>query len=333
MFERRVFPAVLAALTPLVAVTNLAAQDNAQGGPTAAAVAGATEYGPARGSLVIVGGGGMAGTGIQERFIELGGGVDDGKFVIVPTAGGNRDGQGAIRAYQEEQVVASWKRLGVKNVTMLHTHDPAVANTEAFVQNLREATAVWFDGGRQWNIVDSYAGTLTEREFHNVLARGGVIGGTSAGATIQGHYLTRGDTRNNTIVMTPEPNHQKGFDFLRKSAIDQHINTRMRWDDLIPVVDSMPDLLGIGLSEGTAIVVSGDTFEVIGKWKVTVHDNTRVYEPWEKPYYVLEAGDVYDMKMRRTVAQGSGNGRRGTPPGQNAQQGGAGRAAGPGGGR
>jgi cyanophycinase len=322
VIERRVIPSVLCVLTPLLTAAGLGAQTAAQ---TAV-----PEYGPARGTLVIVGGGGMAGTGIQERFIELGGGAENGRFVIVPTAGGNRDGQGAIREYQEEQVVASWKRLGVQHVTMLHTHDPAVANTEAFVKNLREATGVWFDGGRQWNIVDSYGGTLTEQEFHKVLERGGVIGGTSAGATIQGHYLTRGDTRNNTIVMTPEPNHQKGFDFLRRSAIDQHINTRMRWDDLIAVVDSMPDLLGIGLSEGTAIVVNGDTFEVIGKWKVAVHDNTRVYEAWEKPYYVLEAGDVYDMKARRIVAQSIGNGRRGTPPGQPAA--GSGRAAGAGGG-
>ena len=51
---------------------------------------------------------------------------------------------------------------------------------------------VWFNGGRQWNCVDSYMNTLTYREFHNVLARGGVIGGSSAGATIQGDYLVRG---------------------------------------------------------------------------------------------------------------------------------------------
>ena len=92
-------------------------------------------------------------------------------------------------------------------------------------------------------------------------------------------------------MMTEEKNHQKGFEFLRKVAIDQHINTRLRWDDLIPVIKKYPNLLGIGLSEGTAIVVKGDTFEVMGKWKIAIHDNTRVYQPWEKPYYVLGAGD------------------------------------------
>jgi cyanophycinase len=107
-------------------------------------------------------------------------------------------------------------------------------------------------------------------------------------------------------MMTAEPQHQHGFAFLRKSAIDQHINTRLRWDDLIPVVHKYPDLLGIGLSEGTAIVVTGDRFEVMGRWKVAVHDNTRVYEPWEKPYYVLSTGDVYNMKTRKVEKYGIG---------------------------
>lgn len=269
----------------------------------------APEYGPAQGTLVIVGGGSMAGTGIQEEFIRLAGGAEDGRFVIVPTAGGNRGNDGAIRAYDEANVIASWQRLGVKNVTMLHTHDPKVADTEAFVANLRQATAVWFNGGRQWNIVDSYAGTLTYREFHKVLERGGVIGGSSAGATIQGHYLARGDTSGPNVMMTEEPTHQNGFAFLKKSAIDQHINARNRWDDLIPVIQKYPELLGIGLSEGTAIIVTGDTFEVMGKWKVAVHDNTHLYQPWEKPYYVLSPGDTYNMRSRQVERLGDGTGR------------------------
>jgi cyanophycinase len=234
----------------------------------------------------------------MEKFIELGGGPD-GKFVIVPTAGGNRNANGDITPYVEATVIAPWLRRGLKNVKMLHTHDPKVADTAAFASVLHDATAVWFDGGRQWNIVDSYAGTLTYREFHKVLERGGVIGGSSAGATIQGDYLVRGDTSGPNIVMTEEKNHQKGFEFLRKVAIDQHINTRLRWDDLDPVVKKYPNLLGIGLSEGTAIIVKGDRFEVMGKWKVAVHDNTRIYQPWEKPYYVLGAGDAYNMKTRK----------------------------------
>ena len=265
----------------------------------------APQYGPPRGTLLIVGGGNLDGTGIMEKFIELAGGPGK-KFIVVPTAGGNRDREGAVAVYQEERILRSWVERGVKNVKMLHTHDAKVADTEAFVKDLREADAVWFNGGRQWNIVDSYANTLTYREFHKVLERGGVIGGSSAGATIQGEYLVRGDTTGPQVMMTKEPTHQEAFKFLRRSAIDQHINARNRWDDLIPVMQKFPTFIGIGLSEGTAIIVKQDTFEVIGKWKVAVHDNTRPYQPWEKPYFVLSAGDVYNMQSRRVEKYGDG---------------------------
>jgi cyanophycinase len=263
------------------------------------------EYGPVKGTLVIQGGGSAEGTGINETFVNLAGGRD-AKIIIIPTAGGNRGQDGKLIVYEEDKIVAPWKKLGLTNVHMLHTADPKVADTEAFAATLRDAKGVWFNGGRQWNCVDSYANTLTLREFREVLNRGGVIGGSSAGATIQGDYLVRGAVAGSEIVMAPEPEHQHGFAFLRHVAIDQHINTRNRWDDIIPVIKKYPDLLGIGLSEGTAIVVTGDRFEVIGKWKAAIHDNTRVYQPWEKPYYVLSAGDVYNMKTRKIEKLGTG---------------------------
>ncbi len=260
----------------------------------------APEYGPPNGSLLIVGGGALAGTGINERFVALAGGKD-AKIVIVPTAGGNRGADGAVTPYDADKVLASWRAMGLTNVHMLHTHDPKLADTDAFAAVLADAKGVWFNGGRQWNIVDSYAGTRTFAAFHDVLGRGGVIGGSSAGATIQGQYLVRGAVSGSNVVMAPEPEHQNGFAFLRRSAIDQHINARNRWDDLIPVIQRFPDLLGIGLSEGTAIEVHGDQFTVMGKAQVTVHDNTRTYPAGDKPYIKLNAGDGYDMKKRAVM--------------------------------
>ena len=297
-----------------VAILFALAQPLAQQGQAPPPAAETPEYGPAKGTLVIVGGGNLNGSGINEKFIELAGGPAK-KFVIVPTAGGNRNAQGELIPYDEQRIIAPWVRLGLKNVRMLHTHDPKIADTEAFASVLRDADAVWFNGGRQWNIVDSYANTLTYREFHKVLERGGVIGGSSAGATIQGDYLVRGAVSGSDVMMTPEPNHERAFKFLRRSAIDQHINTRNRWDDLIPVVKKWPELLGIGLSEATAIVVKGDRFEVMGAWKVAVHDNTRLYQPWEKPYFVLSTGDVYNMKTRKVEKYGIGARGRGGDPG------------------
>jgi cyanophycinase len=196
-------------LTVFVFAAALAAFPVAQGrgtppAPAAQAVQAAPaapDYGPAKGTLVIIGGGNTDGTGIVEKFIELAGGPEK-KFVIVPTAGGNKNPDGSLHVYKEEEVIASWLKRGLKNVRMLHTADPKVADTEEFAKVLRDADAVWFNGGRQWNIVDSYANTLTYREFHKVLERGGVIGGSSAGATIQGEYLVRGDTSGSEVMMT-----------------------------------------------------------------------------------------------------------------------------------
>lgn len=265
----------------------------------------AQDYGPPKGTLIIVGGGNLTGTGIMETFINRAGGPG-AKIVVVPTAGGNKNAKGEWIVYKEEEIVAPWKKLGAENVHMLHTHDPKEADTEEFAKVLRDANAVWFNGGRQWNCVDSYMNTLTYREFHKVLERGGVIGGSSAGATIQGDYLVRGAVAGSEIMMTPEPEHEHGFKFLRNSAIDQHINTRNRWDDLEQVMKKYPTFLGIGLSEGTAIIVNQDKFEVMGKWKVAIHDNTHPREPWEKPFFVLSAGDVYNMKTRTVEKYGIG---------------------------
>lgn len=278
--------------------------------------AAAPQYGPASGRLVLVGGGPLAGSGVMERFIELAGGAGK-RFVVVPTAAGTVDADGAPVVFDEARVLAPWRALGVRDVTLLHTHDKRVADTAAFAAPVREADAVWFDGGRQWRLVDVYAGTQTLAAFRDVLARGGVIGGSSAGATIQGQYLVRGATAGSDIVMTDEPHHQQGFAFLRRSAVDQHVDTRNRWNDLLPVMRAFPDLLGLGLSERTAIVVEGDRFEVIGVGRVAVHDPTQASDNGAAPaaaaaasvgptpYLVLEAGAVYDMQARRVVPSSS----------------------------
>ncbi|MFC1499851.1 cyanophycinase [Candidatus Zixiibacteriota bacterium] len=249
----------------------------------------APQYGPENGALVIVGGG-RVGEDVWGRFLELAGGASEARLIVVPTAGGSEE-------YDEERVVSTWRNRGVEQVKMLHTIDPEVADTEDFVKDLREATAVWFNGGRQWRLTDAYLNTLTFQEFHNVLSRGGVIGGSSAGATIQGSYLARGAPEGNQIMMSP--GHEESFGFLKNSAIDQHIDARGRWTDLYEVIVAHPELLGIGISEGTAVVVTGDIFEVIGPGKVAIHDARRTFAYGDTVHYsVLEPGEWFDIVSR-----------------------------------
>ena len=131
--------------------------------------------GPALGALLIIGGG-EAGTEIRNAAIELGG--KPARWVLIPTA--------ATDAEVAKAEPPAFIRRSGGNLTALHTRDRRVADSEAFVAPLRTATAVFFEGGRQWRLVDAYGETRTERELRAVLDRNGLIAGTSAGATIRG---------------------------------------------------------------------------------------------------------------------------------------------------
>ena len=259
----------------------------------------AQDVGPSRGSLVIVGGA-MRDTAIVKRFIELAGG-NEAPIVIIPTAGGD------TQYDQYYPGIERWKAAGVKHITVVHTLDRTEANDQAFVAPIQNARGVWFPGGRQWRLVDAYLGTRTEIEVKNVLKRGGVVGGSSAGATIQGSYLVRGDTKTNTIMMG---DHEEGFGLLKNVAIDQHLLARNRHFDLIPVIEKFPHLLGIGIDENTAIVVQGDQFNVIGQSLVAIYDNQRMLSDTGQ-FYFLQPGDSYDMSertpQRRTFSSGPFN--------------------------
>jgi cyanophycinase len=221
--------------------------------------------GPTSGSLVIAGGGNLRGTGIVERFLELAGGPS-APIVVIPTADGDS-------SYTEEWAgLEILREAGANQITILHTYDPEVANTDAFVAPLRAAKGVWFSGGRQWRLADAYLDTRTQDELVRLLARGGVIGGSSAGASIQASFLVRGAKEGNHIVMSAE--HPRGFGFLQNTAIDQHLLVRRRERDLLQVLAIHPELLGIGIDESTAIVVQGNAFEVIGRSRVAVYDGT-----------------------------------------------------------
>ncbi len=249
--------------------------------------------GPENGSLVVVGGA-MASAEIYRRFIELAGGPD-AHLVMIPTAGGQDDYDHRYGG------LTPWREHGARNITVLHTTDPEVADTEAFVEPLMTADGVFFFGGRQWRLVDAYGGTRAEEEIRRVLDRGGVVGGTSAGASIQGSFLVRGDTRSNQVVVG---DHQRGFGYLRGVGIDQHVLRRNRHFDFLEVWETHPDLLGIGLDEDTAIVVRGDRFEVIGRSYVLIYDPETV-TTGGGPFYFLSPGDAFDLAERRPMRPGS----------------------------
>src|SRR5260370_26805400 len=229
----------------------------------------------------------------QKKVFRLWEGGEKLMFVFLKPADG--------RDFNADQYRAQMARafdVDVENVTVLHTRDRVRANSPGFVEPLRRASGVWIGGGRQYRLAEAYLGTAVEREIKALLARGGVVGGGSAGAMIQGSFLVRGAPSEDNSIMV-SPGHTVGFGLLPNSAIDQHVNTRGREHDLDPVIAEHPDLLGIGIDQDASIVVHGDSFFVVGG-QVAIHDR-KMHKG--APYYFLSAGQSYNLKSRSPEVQ------------------------------
>jgi cyanophycinase len=257
---------------------------------------------------------------IQNGYIlAIGGGVDDeglDKFlaligdtsqaiVIVPTA-----------CYDEyifaENNCATlyinyFKKKGFSNVEVLHTRSRDSANSPDFIKPLKNAKGVWFTGGRQPLLADSYLNTLFHNQLRSILANGGVVGGSSAGATILGSFLVRGQLKNNTIMIG---DHVEGFGFLKNTAIDQHVLARNRQFDMLEVVKKHREILGLGIDEGTTIVVHNNLLEVISGSYVAIYDGTfwdgetyshKKLSKRSKRFYFLTEFDQYDLIERKVL--------------------------------
>lgn len=248
----------------------------------------APSHGPKNGYLIISGG---ADYHLDiPRLIQMAGGPD-ARIVVIPTASVTHP----ETAEQLQHYCSDPKTFGATHCTVLHTTDRHVADSAAFVKPLEDATGVWLVGGRQWRLADAYNGTRTLAAIRAVLARGGVVAGGSAGASIQASFMVRGSENpdDNHIMMAP--GHTTGFGLFTNVAIDQHVDARHRENDLAAVMRAHPALLGLGLDQGTSITVHGDGFVVNGPGRVAVWDG-RSHDG--KGYYYLHTGDRFNTDTR-----------------------------------
>jgi cyanophycinase len=253
--------------------------------------------GPAKG-ILIVDGGGMTGV-VKDRFVSLAGGAK-ARVVVIPT------GASSVRFGEKNTILdPDWPRdrsewtayeeylkewFGTENVTVIHTRDRVVANSVDFVKPLLNATGVFLAAGNAGRYAAAYLDTRTQNELQALLARGGVIFGSSAGAIIQGSYTVRGRP-DKPLLMAP--GHERGFAFLKNVAINPHLTQAKRDNELINVMDLHPEILGIGIDEDAALIVRGNRFEVIGTGRVAIYDNQRREGSW---YYWLKSGEQFDLE-------------------------------------
>jgi len=248
------------------------------------------------GSLLIVGGGGFPDEMVR-LFVEQAGGPE-ARIVVVAGAeeSPRRTDRSDVRRFLE---------AGAARVDLLEPHDPARPPTARELAPLREATGIWFGGGRQWRLVDAYEGTPFLPLCRAALRRGGIIGGSSAGATIQGDYLVRGHPLGNAEMMAE--GYERGFAFLPGTAIDQHFTQRRREPELAAVKRTFPQLVCVGIDESTALFVHGESGRVLGSGTVSIYDRRPAEVTDGTPdgiaaRTVLGAGDRYDFR-RRVVMQ------------------------------
>jgi cyanophycinase len=192
-------------------------------------------------------------TPVMREFFELAGGAH-GRLVVIPTA--------ADDVTDDAAFLDAWATFGFESIEVLHTTSRDTANDAAFAVPLTTATAVWFDGGEQARLERAYIGTRVEAGIRAVLERGGVIGGSSAGAAIMSRVMIRGGKT--------RPRIGTGFDLLAGAIIDQHFLARARQPRLLRALAAHPGLVGYGVDEGTALIVRGGAAEVVGDSSVTV---------------------------------------------------------------
>ncbi len=246
-----------------------------------------------KGTVMMVGGGNID-RSLLERFIQEAGGRDS-RIVLVPTAGGPTvDGQALSFA----------SRLQNAGAGELHVYHAAHPNQVEAADNfdaLSRATGLWFTGGRQWRLVDAYEGTPAEELFRQVLDRGGIIGGSSAGTSIQPSFMVRGNPLGNQDIAAL--GYTRGFGYLHGVAADQHFSQRNRFADMSDLLREHPWLLGLGIDESTAVIVKGSSLEVSGPGQVAIYDYiNRPPRDGEKDYVQLGDGARFDLS-RRTVIE------------------------------
>lgn len=230
-----------------------------------------------------------------------------GKLVIATVA--SHEPKGYFESYQK-----AFAAIGVTDLVELYVNDRAESLEGPALARLEGAAGVFFSGGDQLRISSQIGDTPVERQVRAIHNAGGVIAGTSAGASVMSEtMLVKGPDsesyRIGELHMAP------GLGLVRDVIIDQHFAERGRYGRLLGAVAHNPRLLGIGIDEDTAIVVTGRTFKVIGNGAAYVvdgegatHSNIAEAGPekalsmFDVRMHVLSSGDGFDLDRRAAQA-------------------------------
>jgi cyanophycinase len=232
--------------------------------------------------------------------------LKDGKLVIATVASHQPDGY--FEAY-----VKAFGDLGLTNLVELYVHERGETLEAKAADILNDAAGIFFTGGDQLRISSQIGDTPIEKMVRRIHLRGGVVAGTSAGASVMSEtMLVRGSSQESHRIgdlhMAP------GLGLIRDVIIDQHFAERGRIGRLLGAVAQNPRVLGIGIDEDTAIIFDGESFRVHGSGAVYVvdgagitHSNIAEASPertlsiHDVRLHGLSDGDGYDIGKRVPV--------------------------------
>ena len=249
-----------------------------------------------KGKLIIIGGGSIPDS-LFSFFANYMGGKDQ-PIVYIPTATTDEE------YIQKGEHLIKFTSRGFTNLSTIHTRNKKEADDPKNIALMRNAKGLYFGGGDQQLIADAYAGTKLYDEFIALLDRGGVIMGTSAGATIMGSLMVGGDARDD---ISKKYAFNPAFSFMTNTALDQHVLARNRQFDLIPVIEHYPGTLGIGMDESTAIIVEAGQFKVWGISYAMLYDPKDWAEQKKKwgavlkPFKMMASGSSFNFVTREII--------------------------------
>ena len=273
-------------------------------------------------SLVIIGGKEDR-AGEMAILTEVAKRVGSGKLVIATVA--SSVGDELWKDYR-----AIFRKLGVKQISHLDVICRKEAVDRAALKALEGATAVFFTGGDQLKITSELGGTVVADEIYRIYETGGMIAGTSAGASVMSETMLVAGSSDGSYRIGASVRTAPGLGFVKNMIIDQHFAERGRISRLLGVVAQNPRYLGIGIDEDTAIIMNEhESFRVIGRGAVYVIDAHEATESnvaeaaidtalsiFNVRVHVLSAGDAFDMahKQPRRLDAAYAIGSPGAPP-------------------
>jgi cyanophycinase len=178
---------------------------------------------------------------------------------------------------------------------------------------LEGATGVFFTGGDQLKITSQIGDTPLYSRIVEIFESGGVIAGTSAGASVMSETMMVQGGQDESYKIKSALLMAPGFGLARDMLIDQHFAQRGRMARLIGAVSQNPRMLGIGIDEDTAIIVErSNRFDVLGEGAAYIVDAStttysnigeggeadRTLSSFGLTVHVLSQGDGFDLRTR-----------------------------------